>query len=658
VIFGQQVPGLDSGVKNTIDGEIVTRRSQVRRANNAAYQPQRARGTSLGKLNREEQRMSRGRRKSYRAAFIGAGLGILMAASAALPGTGALAATVGTTTGTFTGVPSPTLSDVSVFFGIRYAAPPEGNLRWTPPQSPTPPSGTVLASTPGPACPQNASTAPLPQSEDCLFLNVYVPPGATPSSHLPVFIWIHGGALVTGTGAQYDPSVMVAENNIIVVTINYRLGALGWLSEPGLHAITPSFFQNPGDAGNYGLMDQQFTMQWVQANIAGFGGDPTKVTIGGESAGGLSVSSNLESLQTAGGLFRSAIIESGGYMLHDLPAEEIYEAIFGPGFDAALGCTPPADAACLRSQSVSAILAAQTAAFGANGISPDFATKVLPFSLDVAFEAGLTFHVPVLQGTNANEGRLFEPLIFPFPAAPVAQVFAAGGPATFDLANPNTFCATPQGTGTPVDCTYPQEINLFLALNGFPAAANTSTFDNTLAQEYPLANFPDPFTGNSPNADEALSQIFTDLVFACNGSDSNTDLSTFTPVFAYEFNDPQAPPTVGFGAVVIPPNDVFGFPSASEHASELQFLFNFGTTLNAGEQQLAEEMKTYWGNFVNTGNPNTPRLTSTWLPFSAGNMAVQDLVPGPTDPSPFFTFRTEHFCDTTWEPILEVEEEQ
>jgi para-nitrobenzyl esterase len=266
-----------------------------------------------------------------------AALAVVMAASVALPAAGAIAApTVTTDTGTFTAVPSPSLAGVDVFFGIRYAAAPEGALRWTPPQPPTPPSGTVVADFPGPACPQPTSTAPLPQSEDCLFLNVYVPATATPASHLPVFLWIHGGALIEGTGAQYDPSVMVAENNIIVVTINYRLGALGWLVEPGLLAATPSFFQNTGDAGNYGLMDQQFAMQWARRNILGFGGDPLKVTIGGESAGGLSVSSNLESLNTAFGLFRSAIIESGGYMLHDLPSETTYEDLFGPGFDAAL----------------------------------------------------------------------------------------------------------------------------------------------------------------------------------------------------------------------------------------------------------------------------------------------------------------------------------
>ena len=209
----------------------------------------------------------------------------------------ASAQTVVTDTGTFRGIPSPSNpAAVDVFFGIRYAAAPQGTARWTPPQPPTPPTGTVLAEFPGPACPQAGSTAPLPQSEDCLFLNVYVPATATTHSHLPVYLWIHGGALVTGTGADYDPSVMVAENNIVVVTINYRLGALGWLVEPGLLAETPSFFQNVGDAGNYGLMDQQFALKWVQRNISAFGGDPDNVTIFGESGGGEKVSIDRKSV--------------------------------------------------------------------------------------------------------------------------------------------------------------------------------------------------------------------------------------------------------------------------------------------------------------------------------------------------------------------------
>ena len=257
----------------------------------------------------------------------------------------------------------------------------------------------------------------------------------------------------------------------------------------------------------------------------------------------------------------------------------------------------------------------------------------------------------MLQGTNANEGRLFEPIYFPF-ASTLPNIEAAGGPANFDLSNPNTLCA--EGASTPAVCTYPQEVNLFLGLIGFPAAENTAALGAAIADEYPLANFPDPYLPNdAPSSDEALSQVFTDLVFACNGSDSNIDLSHFVPVFGYEFSDPSAPPTVGFGMVVKPPNDVFGFPTASEHASELQFLFNFGTPLNSGEQQLASEMKTYWGNFVNTGDPNFPRWVVPWLPFNFIK-AVQNLIPGPKVPNPFFNFRQEHLC-RIWQPFIVAE---
>jgi para-nitrobenzyl esterase len=602
-------------------------------------------------LNQKELEPSRQRRHSARLATL---LGAVILA--VLPLAGAQAAekpAIVTTTGGFEPVPSPTEPGVDVFFGIRYAAAPIGDLRWAPPQAAPAPAGTVVAATPGDACPQAQSTGPLGQSEDCLFLNVYVPASVSAKSRLPVFFWIHGGALVTGTGAQYDPSVMVAHGDMIAVTINYRLGALGWLVEPGLEATAANAFQSVGDAGNYGLMDQQLALQWVQKNIAAFGGDPEKVTIAGESAGGLSVSSLLASTRIGGGLFRGAIMESGGYMLHDVPTETTYGTRFGPAFDTTLGCSQPSDAECLRAVPLENVMAAQGKVFGGAGISPNSDTLILPLGLQQAFSTGQINRVPVLQGSNANEGRLFEPGEVPF-AASLATVGAAGGPANFDLANANTFCATPQFTGTPAVCSFTQELNLFIGGLGIPAAVNTPAFDSAIAAEYPLANFPDPFLpNNAPSSDEALAQVFTDLVFACNVFDSNTDLARWTQVFAYEFNDPNAP---SGGQVIKGPNDQFGFPTASEHASELQFLFDFGSTLNPGEVRLANEMKAYWENFTISGNPNigTGRFFfAPWVPFNFAH-AVQNLVPGPTVPQPFFTFTTEHFCNT-WEPFLEAE---
>jgi para-nitrobenzyl esterase len=586
-----------------------------------------------------------------------------LAAAACLPFTAQAAQTVATTVGTFTAVASPTNPDVDVFFGIRYAASPAGEARWTPPGAPTPPAGTVVASTPGDACPQPIPVG-IAQSEDCLFLNVWTPANAKPDAKLPVFFWIHGGALIFGTGASFDPSAIIAESNVIVVTINYRLGALGFLAEPGLASATPSFFENIGDAGNYGLMDQQFALQWVRENIAQFGGDPEQVTIGGESAGGLSVTSQLTSINTAGGLFRGAIIESGPYMLHDLPSQVTYETLFGATFDKDAGCTSTGEAACLRGLSADAIVAAQDAAFGASGIAPDFGTKILPNSLVGALGSGTFLKVPVLQGTNANEGRLFEPALIPSTTgvSPVA-VAAAGGPANFDLGNANAFCAT---GGVDAVCSFSQEINLFLGDLGLVAPINSKSLDTLVADEYPLANFPDPFLANdAPSSDEALSQIFTDFVFACNGLDSNTLLAQAVPVFAYEFDDPQAPPSAGSNTAIKAPNDVDGFPSASEHASELAFLFTLTGqefTLSADEQQLAGEMKTYWGNFVAHLNPNLPASANsaavpTWLLFRGANAPVQNLVPGPNEPAPFTTFATEHFCGT-WNPLIDLEPQE
>ena len=593
------------------------------------------------------------RRGMFRRARLGSLLVALIAVASVPLAAAADLPTVVTTSGAFKPIPSPTDPGANVFFGIRYAAAPEGALRWAPPTAAPAVTGTVIASKPGDACPQAQSTAPIGQSEDCLFLNIYVPASATPKSKLPVYYWMHGGALIFGAGFQYDASVMAATNDVIVVTINYRLGALGYLATPGLAATTASAFQNVGDAGDYGLMDQEFGLQWVKANIAGFGGDPEKVTIGGESAGGLSVSSILASTNTAAGLFRGAIIESGAYMLHSVPSQALYQAEFTSRFDAALGCTGPNDAACLRSQSAAKILAAQGTVFGSAGISPDFGTRMLPRGLQQAFSSGEFIRVPVLQGTNANEGRLFEPAEIPFPAS-LAAVAAAGGPANFDLSQPNSFCATPQGTGPAATCTFPQEINLFLARTGIPAFANTAAFDALLASDYALANFPDPFlANNAPSSDEALSQIFTDLVFACNGLDSNTDLARFVPVFAYEFNDPEAP---AMGALVASPNDEFGFPTASQHASELQFLFNFDSPLSQNEQHLASEMKAYFDNFITTGNPNFGTNQKFFEPWPLFNFirAVQGLVPGPAIPQPSFTFPTEHFC-SVWEPFLAAE---
>ena len=212
-----------------------------------------------------------------------------------------------------------TVNGVDEFLGIPYAAPPVGSLRWMPPKPFGKFSGPFQANQFGSECTQSGTG-----SEDCLFLNVYEPTNSEPGSAmeqagdvtaskskkkptgLPVMVWIHGGGLTGGAGSLYDPTPLVNAGGIIVVTINYRLGVLGFLAQSGLDAEHHLL-------GNYGFMDQQFALKWVKKNIQAFGGNPKEVTIFGESAGGQSVYSQLAS-PLAKGLFRGAIAESGSYV--------------------------------------------------------------------------------------------------------------------------------------------------------------------------------------------------------------------------------------------------------------------------------------------------------------------------------------------------------
>src|SRR5229473_5268321 len=192
------------------------------------------------------------------------------------------------------------------YLGIPYAAPPVGNLRWRPPQPAAHFKGVFQANgSLTRSCAQPDGAGGMDGDENCLFLNVYVPNIPQPAHGFPVMVWIHGGALVVGRGWSFNPQPLVDGGGVIVVTINYRLGYLGFFAHPALD--TEGHL-----AGNYGLLDQQFALKWVRRNVGAFGGDSNRVTIFGESAGGLSVYSNLAS-PTAKGLFQRAIAESGAY---------------------------------------------------------------------------------------------------------------------------------------------------------------------------------------------------------------------------------------------------------------------------------------------------------------------------------------------------------
>ncbi|KAI9927858.1 hypothetical protein ASPWEDRAFT_113392 [Aspergillus wentii DTO 134E9] len=230
---------------------------------------------------------------------------------------------VNTTQGNVQGIASPYRDGITVYRGIPFAAPPTGSKRWTPPTTAKPWSGVFKADTFGPQCAQTTSSsagifniASNTSSEDCLFLNVWTPTyndtSDLSSKKLPVYVWIYGGRFTGGSGdvMTYDGSGL-ASKDIIVVTLNYRLGPFGFLAHPGLSAES-----GHNSSGNYGILDQQFALKWVQDNIAHFGGNPDQVTVGGQSAGSASALDVMWS-PLAKGLAHGIIAESGARGPHD-----------------------------------------------------------------------------------------------------------------------------------------------------------------------------------------------------------------------------------------------------------------------------------------------------------------------------------------------------
>jgi len=303
---------------------------------------------------------------------------------------------------------------LQVFKGIPYALPPIGEMRWKPPLPMKKWKGTREATQFGAACiqargkPDSIYFWTLPKtSEDCLFLNVWAPANVKKA---PVFFWIHGGALSGGSGSEplYD-GAKLAERGIVVVTINYRLGPLGFLVHPALSAES-----RRNISGNYGLLDQVQALEWVRGNIAAFGGDPANVTIAGESAGGLSVM-YLMATPSAHGLFHKAILQSS-YMIS---AQELRATTHGGFAGEAVGVwlaekLGAGDLAGLRSMDAQKI----TDGAAALGFFPFFVIdgRLLPRQVVEVFDRGEQARVPLLAGFNSGEIRSLRVLAPPVPA--------------------------------------------------------------------------------------------------------------------------------------------------------------------------------------------------------------------------------------------------
>jgi para-nitrobenzyl esterase len=470
------------------------------------------------------------------------------------------------------------------FRGLPYAAPPVGKFRWRPPREPADWQGVRDATQFAPSCPQPAVTAGT-QSEDCLYLNVSTPVlGSGRGRGLPVLVWIHGGGFVTGAGRDYD-AAKLASDGVVAVTINYRLGALGFLAHPAL-ASHPG-----GPSGNYGLMDQQAALRWVKDNIGRFGGNPSNVTIAGESAGGLAVLAHLVSPGSRG-LFQRAIVQSGSFGLSRRSLAE--GEAFGEGFASRAGC-PSQTAACLRSRSLDSLLNS-----GWPSQAPESAIvdgKVITESFDTALNHGRFARVPILNGTNHDE----------------EAIFVLGLNATV---SGGAFVSIPD---VPVTAqNYEQNIAGVLGVSGTRAAA--------IAAEYPVTAFALPSL--------AFSALVGDDNFACPALQMDKWTSRLVPTFAYEFNDDAAPgrfvPTIGIAT----------------HLSELGYLFDlpdapFQDPLTADQQSLAAGMRQAWANFAASSDPST--ADAPWPAFGAATSAqVLSLVP-PTPQGPI-NFGTRHHC--------------
>lgn len=470
------------------------------------------------------------------------------------------------------------------WLGVRYASPPLGELRWRPPVEPEPWTKALPAMEFGPICAQEEGSFPgfghNSISEDCLYLNVYAPLSTQCNAPLPVMVWIHGGGLFQGSSSDYDPSALVKEGKVIFVSFNYRVNLFGFFSHPAIN-------QEKHDRGNYGIMDQQAALRWVQRNIDRFGGDSNNVTIFGESAGAISVAAHIASPASTG-LFHKAIIQSGGSPISfPHPSVESFEDT-GVALAAAANCIDQSPSG-LRALSAAQLLAANSVPngeFGTTrfpfGLMEDGA--IIPRNLRQRFLDGSFNKTPLMIGVTKDEFSWFQGMIELAAGLTISQ-------EAYPAILRHSIEAASKGG--------------FLGVEVPPTA-----FDSIL-ERYPLSDYPHP-------ARAVAAAIGDAGIIATSGRRSARVIKKFVPtVFAYEFDVKDAP--VSWPQV--------SFQYGSAHAQELQFLFRgfhgasgVARPLSEAQQELSSRMVSYWTNFARTGSPNagnTQPILPLWPEYEA-----------------------------------------